>query len=244
MWIAGLVFFFREPGRRYRMLGWMYVAVFVLLVVIKSKIYYLAPAYPALLAGGGIAFERMAERGRAWLRRLTLGVLVSSGALFLPLSLPMLSTDATERYITGMTFGTFKNVYELTGDLRGMFGWRERIEAVAEVYDRLPAEERENVVILASGYGTAGAVDYFGGDHGLPKATSVHLSYHLWGPPEGPLDTVIAIDVSRKSLDQLYEEVTIAAEIELENVNPWDREFQVAVCRRPKVDLWADSRRY
>ena len=247
VWIAGLWHFFSTPGERYRVLGWIWVTVFVLLIVIKSKIYYLAPAYPALLAGGGLAFERLVERGRAWLRPAATWGLVAGGLVFLPISLPFLSINALERYVTTVTFGAFENVYELTGDLRGMFGWPERVQAVAEVYDRLPPEERERAVILASSYGKAGAIDYFGGAHGLPKATSVHMTYHLWGLPEGPIETLIAVGIPPDQLEKLYEEVTVEARLELENVNPWDREFEVAVCRRPKVDLheiWAKNRRW
>ncbi|MCP3960949.1 MAG: glycosyltransferase family 39 protein [bacterium] len=247
VWIAGLWYFFSQPGKRYRVLGWIWVTVFILLIVIKSKIYYLAPAYPALLAGGGLAFERLVERGRAWLRPAAISGLAAGGLIFLPVSLPILSIDAIERYVTTITFGAFENVYELTGDLRGMFGWPERVAAVAEVYDRLPPEERERAVILTSSYGKAGAVDYFGEAYGLPKAVSFHMTYHLWGLPEGPIDTVIALGIPADQLEKLYEEVTVEARLELDNVNPWDRELEVAVCRRPKVDLheiWAKNRRW
>ena len=247
VWIAGLWYFFSDAGKRYRVLGWIWVVVFVLLIVIKSKIYYLAPAYPALLAGGGLAFERLVAGGRTWLKPVAVGGLILGGLVFLPVSLPYLSIDATERYVTGVTFGAFRNVYELTGDLRGMFGWPERVRAVAEVYDRLPPEEQERVVILTGSYGKAGAIDYFGGEYGLPKAASLHMTYHLWGLPEGPIDTLIALGIPADQLEPLYEEVTIEARLELENVNPWDREFEVIVCRRPKVDLheiWAKNRQW
>jgi hypothetical protein len=247
VWIAGLVFLFSDAGRRYRVLGWIWVSVFVLLVVIKSKIYYLAPAYPPLLAAGGLAWERLAARGRSWLRPVGVGALIFGGLCFLPFSLPYLSIGATERLVTTLTFGAFKNVYELTGDLHGMFGWRQRVEAVAGAWERLPADERRRTVILTAGYGTAGAIDYFGGDYGLPKAASVHLTYHLWGLPDHPIDTLIAVGIPRDQLEKMFEEVTVAAEIELDDVNPWDRTFTVVLCRRPKVDLheiWARNRRY
>ncbi|MCP4660740.1 MAG: glycosyltransferase family 39 protein [bacterium] len=248
IWIAGLVFFFTRRGKTYRLLGWIYVCLFVLLVVIKSKIYYLAPAYPALLAGGGLALEQLIRRRDwGWLRPVTAGVLVIFGAIFAPLSLLVLPIDATERYISAMTFGAFENVYELTADLRGMFAWEERAEIVADVYHRLPPDERERTVIIASWYGPAGAIDYFGKELGLPRAVSTHMTYHLWGLPKEPFDTMIAVDISRERLEELFEEVTTAAYVELENVNPWEREFYVAICRKPRVDLragWPEWRRY
>ncbi len=247
LWIAGLRLYFSDAGRPYRVLGWIWVAVFVLLVVIKSKIYYLAPAYPALLAGGGLAFERLAERGRAWLRPASIGALVAGGLIFLPVSLPVMPIDAVERYVNTLTFGAFENVYELTGDLRGMFGWRERVAAVAEVYHGLSPEERKHAAILASWYGPAGAVDTFGPGHGLPGAASFHMTYHLWGLPDGPLDPLIALDLPAEQLEKHYEEVAVAAAIEIEETNPDSRRFEVLVCRRAKVDLreiWDESRRF
>ena len=80
LWILGLVFFFSRDGKPYRVFGWTYVVVLTLLLLARSKIYYLAPAYPALLAGSGVALERLAARGRGWLRPVTVGVLVVGGS--------------------------------------------------------------------------------------------------------------------------------------------------------------------
>jgi hypothetical protein len=239
---------FSPAGARYRILAWIYLSVLALLLAMNSKIYYIGPAYPPLLAAGGVALERWGARaGRAWLRRAAVGFLALFGIGLAPLSLPILSIDTTERYITALTFGAFKNVYELTGDLRGMFAWRERTRIVADVYDGLPSEERRRAVIFAGWYGPAGAIDYFGPEHGLPGAVSIHNSYHTWGLPDRPIDIAIAVDVPRERLDELFGEVTIAAEVELENVNPRDRQFRVFVCRHPKVDLhqiWPSLRRF
>jgi hypothetical protein len=56
LWIAGLVSFLRNP--RYRMLGWMYVIPLALFVVGKGRGYYMAAAYPMLMAMGAVAGER------------------------------------------------------------------------------------------------------------------------------------------------------------------------------------------
>jgi hypothetical protein len=70
LWAAGLGFFlFTNAGKPYRLLGWVWLIVFVLLVVTKSKIYYLAPAYPAVIAGGAILLERrILCKGMKWLK--------------------------------------------------------------------------------------------------------------------------------------------------------------------------------
>ncbi|MBI5092467.1 MAG: glycosyltransferase family 39 protein [Candidatus Hydrogenedentes bacterium] len=68
IWIAGLWYYLRaEAGRPYRVLGWVYVTVLVLLLVAKSKIYYLAPAYAWPGVGesgcGGCAHRRGTDLG-------------------------------------------------------------------------------------------------------------------------------------------------------------------------------------
>ncbi len=238
IWIGGLVFYFSERGRDYRILGWIYVAVFLLLLALKSKIYYLAPAYPALLAGGGLMLEQMSLR-EGWnrLRPAALATLAAGGVLLLPLALPVLSIERTERFITAITFGAFQNVYEVTGDLHGMFGWRERVRIVAEVYNRLSPDEKRRTVILAGWYGPAGAVDYFGPAYGLPGASSGHMTYYLWGLPKGPIDTVLAIFIRGSELREYFDEVSVGAQADLENVLPRERRFTVLICRKPKVDL-------
>ncbi len=247
LWIAGLSFFlFTKAGKPYRVLGWLWLAVFLLLVITKSKIYYLSPAYPPLLAGGAIALERwVIRKARAWLKPVSLAVLILGGAAFMPIALPIFNIDTTESYIHGMTFGAFKNIYEVTKDLRGMFGWQKKVEAAANAYHRLPAEERQRCVILAAGYGNAGAVDYFGKDYNLPNAVSLSMTYWLWGLPDQPIDTVIGMGYQKETMEKIFDQVELAAAVELENVNPWEKPFPITICRQPKVplsELWKRNR--
>jgi hypothetical protein len=149
----------------------------------------------------------------------------------------MLSIEATDRYVTAATLGKFENVYELTGDLHGMFGWPERVDAVERAYRALPPEARERTVIWAAGYGTAGAIDHLGRARGLPPAASLANSYWMWGLPEGPIDVVLAAGFDRATLDRVFEEVEVLEQVRLEHVDPDDREFTVAACRKPRRSL-------
>jgi 4-amino-4-deoxy-L-arabinose transferase-like glycosyltransferase len=246
IWIAGLFFFFSRKGKPYRLLGWLWISVFVLLMISKSKIYYLAPAYPSIIAGGSIVVGSwLHRRGKIWLRYTVVTILAVGGIALMPLSVPMLPLRTTEQYMDIITFGAFENIFELTGDLRGMFGWMERVNAVAKVYNSLPEGEKKRAIILAAGYGNAGAVDYFGKPLGLPEARSLSMSYWLWGLPEGPIETVIGMGFSKKSMEGIFHEVELAAEIELEQVNPWETPFPITICRQPKKSLhsiWSKNR--
>src|SRR5579862_8593679 len=64
LWCAGLWFFFAAPeGKRYRMVGWMYVLTLLALMLARGRDYYLAPAYPMLIAAG-------VAHGERWLKSL------------------------------------------------------------------------------------------------------------------------------------------------------------------------------
>ena len=54
IWLPGLVYYFSRPGRQYRAMGWMFVVVFALFFAARGRSYYMAPAYPMLLAAGAV----------------------------------------------------------------------------------------------------------------------------------------------------------------------------------------------
>ncbi len=246
LWIWGLLFLFAGRGKPFRLFGWIWLVVFILLLLSGSKIYYLAPAYPPLLAAGSVAVDDwIRRRARPWLKPAAMGLLLLGGAALAPLSLPMLPLERTESFVRTITFGQLKNIFELTGDLRGMFGWQERVDVVAEVYGRLTPEEQKRTIIFAAGYGNAGAVDFLGRARGLPRAFSLSMTYWMWGPPKEPFDTVICVGFRPEAAGKIFNQVRVAAKVDLRNVNPWDTPFYVTVCRDPKVPfekLWSMNR--
>jgi hypothetical protein len=70
--------------------------------------------------------------------------------------------------------------------------------------DQLPPEEQSQACVLAGNYGEAGAIDFFGEKHGLPKAINGHNSYYLWGPRGCNGETVVAIGVSQERLEEVF----------------------------------------
>jgi hypothetical protein len=62
--LAGLAFCFgwSHQDKRWRILGWMYVAPLILFLVMRGRDYYLAPAYPMLYAAGAVWVEDREKR--------------------------------------------------------------------------------------------------------------------------------------------------------------------------------------
>src|SRR5262249_1155686 len=51
IWLAGLLYFLgTREGKPDRLLGWTYLVVLTEMLILRGKIYYLAPAYPMLFA--------------------------------------------------------------------------------------------------------------------------------------------------------------------------------------------------
>ena len=253
VWIAGLLWLFGPSGAKGRVLGWTFILAFLFLAFAGSKLYYLAPAYPAVMAAGGVALERrgnaaaaVSDRG-AFSLLPTLTPLLIGGLIVLPICLPIMPIDGTERYVRGLTFGVLEKAYEVTGDLRGQAGWKERVGLVAQVYWSLPEGTRDKAVILSGFYGSAAAIDFFGSSLKLPPAFSPHMTYFLWGPPKETIGPVIAVDFAPEKLQGLFADVTVAGEVQLPAANPKDRVFRVYLCEHPKVSMataWGGLRRY
>src|SRR5213083_687993 len=69
LWLAGLCWVFgSREGRRYMALGVIYLVMLAEFVILHAKSYYLAPAYPMLLAAGGVALERVFANRLRWFK--------------------------------------------------------------------------------------------------------------------------------------------------------------------------------
>jgi 4-amino-4-deoxy-L-arabinose transferase-like glycosyltransferase len=197
IWLTGLFFYlFSRRGKPYRMMGIIYVSVFILLILKGTRAYYLAVAYPMLFAGGAVLIESFTERGK-WRGRILKPVIVTAlvavTALGLPFMLPVLPPKQLLAYEESL--GIPADKVEVPQDLADRLGWEEFVAEVARVYETLPQEDRKECVIFTGTYHEAGAIDFLGKEYGLPPARSYHNNYYLWGPGDTSWDVVIAVRV-------------------------------------------------
>jgi hypothetical protein len=83
-------------------------------------------------------------------------------------------------------------------------GWEEFVESVAQVWGRLPEEERARAGILAGNYGEVGALNLYGERYGLPRAMSgVNSSWERGYGNPAP-ETVIVVGYPRALLEQHF----------------------------------------
>ncbi|MGH9725408.1 MAG: glycosyltransferase family 39 protein [Candidatus Acidiferrales bacterium] len=141
--ILGLWFYlFREQGRRYRLLGWVFVVAFVLFALARARFYYSAPLYPMLLAAGSVAFGAWLSHLRpAWSRSvygIQWAAILAGGVAFALLLMPVAPIGSAVWKITSKVHDQF----------REEVGWPDLAQTVASVYRSLSPQERATTGIL------------------------------------------------------------------------------------------------
>jgi len=181
VWLAGLRFLWRSGRPLWRALVWAYGLLFVLFAVTTgAKIYYLAGAYPYLLAAGFVAVDGWLAARPGRVRNLMLATALTTAAA-LPIVLPVLPAADV-----GWT-------YSVNTDSGESVGWPQLVQAVHTVWVSLPPAQRAHTVIFTSNYGEAGAINELGRADGLPTAVSGHNSEWWWGPGDPRATTIVAV---------------------------------------------------
>ena len=251
IWLGGLVFGLVRGGARARVLVWMYLTVFVLLLVGRhSRASYLAPAYPMIFALGGIAVES-ASLAYRWLRPASIALVVVFGLVVLPMALPVLPVETFVRYQAALHQTPRTDERQEMGALpqhyADMFGWEDMVALVARAYAELTPEEKQHARVFGQNYGEAGAVDVLGRKLGLPRAMSGHNSYWLWGPGSESIDVLIIIGGDREDNAEFFEDIQIVGQTSSPWSMPYERGLDVSIARKPKMDLrqaWARVREF
>jgi hypothetical protein len=244
VWIAGILFaLLAREGRPWRVLVWVWVAVLALLVAGgKSRANYLSPAYPALLALGGVAWERMLARGPArWARVPLVASILVLGMIGVPLALPVLPVNALIRYQAAFHMAPKTEERLQVGPLSqhdaDMFGWKEMVTLVARARDRLTTEERRHARVFGQNYGEAGAVDVLGRPLGLPPAISGHNSYWMWGPQGWDGRVLIIIGGDPEDNARWFDSVETVGTVDAPHAMPYERGIQVSIGRGLKIPV-------
>ncbi len=252
LWGAGLWYFFSKRGARYRVFGWAYVILFVLFIAIQGKSYFLAPAYPPLLAGGAMLIGGWRVRWPRWGPRWVAVYAVAltlSGVLLAPAAMPVLPPAVYARvYGPSGSSGSQQesgDVYGLPQALADRFGWEQQVALVARVYHSLPPSEQRVACIYADNYGEAGALVEFGGRYHLPPPISGHNAFYLWGPGGCTGQVIITINVTPQVAATGYGSVTLAARTSCAACVDFENNAPILILRQPKEPFnWAQVKHY
>ena len=247
--MAGLCFcFFTSAGRRFRMLGWMYIVPLVLFVIAKGRGYYLAAAYPMLYAAGAVWGEqRLRSLSRIWIGIMRTAVRT---VVWTALAADIVFVGVIAMPAAPVNSARWKFAFTNNGDLVEELGWPELTETVAQIRDSLPARDRAHLGILAGNYGEAGAINLYGPQYGLPPALSGINSFWARGYGDPPPERLIVIGISHRYLDENFMGCQLAGH----TPNPYNVENEetrdhpdIYVCRGPRrgwAEFWKDFRYY
>lgn len=244
LWVAGMIYYFRnESGKRYRLIGWMYVIPFLIYLITQGRSYYLAPAYPMLIAAGSVVWQKWVDRLSAQRARLAQGVtwsfIINGGLISAALALPIVPINSPLWNITSEVHDTFTE----------QIGWPEMIQTVAGIYKGLPEEEKARAGIFTGENDEAAALNLYGPEYGLPKAISGSDTFWLRGYGNPPPETLIIVGFSQEGVNSVFEQCEIAGTI----TNPYGVENDlrdppnIFVCRGSRLpwpELWNRVKRY
>jgi 4-amino-4-deoxy-L-arabinose transferase-like glycosyltransferase len=256
IWVIGFVELLR--GSTTRFLGYAYVILIATMMAFHAKFYYPADVYPILMAAGGVAIERWTSRLLA-LRTAIVAATTAAWFFFAPYSLPVLSEQAMVGYsaFVGNALHIHRSALQtehgrfstLPEDWADMHGWPELASTVARIYYALPPAQRDRAAIIASNYGEAAAIDFFGQQYGLPPALSGHNNYWLWGTHGYSGDVVIDVngDCGRRDFPGLFRQAGVVMHLNEPWVISYEQNIPISLCsgiREPLSELWPKLRFY
>jgi hypothetical protein len=199
IWVAGIIFVcFSENGKPFRFYAWAYLFVIILLIALHGKDYYALGVYPLLFALGGVYLEQATAFKWRWTRYAMLIFSVGLGLYIVPLILPVAKPDELAKYYEKTGFVKLnkwedQQIHPLPQDFADMIGWREMAQKAAAVYNSLPADERSKTMVYCRGYFSAGALNYYRKEVGLPEVYSDNASFLLWMPDKYDLKNLLMV---------------------------------------------------
>jgi 4-amino-4-deoxy-L-arabinose transferase-like glycosyltransferase len=193
--IAGLISFLRNA--RYRMLAWMFMIPFVLFWIGKGRFYYMAAAYPMLLAMGSVLGEQWLASLPKWSRATVKGLyftgLAVTGAYACAVLIPLAPGGPLRNF-----------ALQQNGDLREEIGWNQLVKTVAGIRDSLPPDQQAHLGITTANYGEYGAIEILGRAYGLPQPIGTTNSEWLRGYPNPAPTTLIVLGLTREQADSIF----------------------------------------
>jgi hypothetical protein len=235
VWLIGLYAFLRD--RRYRMIAFMYLVPLLVFWIDKGRFYYVAEAYPMLIAMGAVTSECWLARIPRWIQLSVEAVffagLFTCGAYFFAGWVPFASSGPLRDF-----------AFRHSGDLREEIGWDELVKTVAGIRDSLPLEQREHLGITTGNYGEYGAIEILGQPYGLPVPIGTTNSEWLRGYPIPRPTTFIVLGISREEADSIFTGCRLAGHngnsLGIKNEESRDHP-DIFVCGPPRMpwsELW------
>jgi hypothetical protein len=239
LWLAGLFGYLRD--RRYRMIAWMYLVTLALFWIGKGRGYYVAGAYPMLLAMGAVTAGRWLASLPRWGRRAVASIYFAAFALVSAFVCAAILPIAASGPLRDFALSN-------NADLREEIGWDELVRTVAQIRDSLPADQQAHLGITTGNYGEYGAIDILGPAYGLPAPIGTTNSEWLRGYPSAPPTTIIALGIRPDEANQLFTNCRIVARnANTQGIRNEESQYHpyIYLCgpaRKPWAEIWKENK--
>ena len=251
IWVSGLLYLFSSKRlSNYRVLGWTYVGVILLLVLLSGKSYYALGAYMMLMAVGGIAAESFLENKAKGLKYGLVCILLVVTVPILPYGLPLLPAKEMERYsafmkdrfsLDGPLIWEDAKLHSLPQDYADMHGWEEMAEKVSRLYHSLSPSEQQSCLLYGGSYSHASSINYYRKKYDLPEVYSFVGSHLIWAPDSVDFNRQIMIDDVLQTQSSRFKNMQFVDSIQ----HLYAREpGYIYYLTEPKVDVkheWSES---
>ena len=227
IWITGLIYLlFNTQIKQFRFVGYSYILVILLLIVLRGKDYYALGVYPVLFAFGAIRLESLTRIRLKWIRYAVCLFAFLFGFFAMPLVMPLAKPEVLVGYYKKTHLnktGSFKwedqQMHPLPQDFADMIGWKELAIKTGNVYNSLPEDQQNKTFVYCRGYYSAGALNYYSNIAHLPEVYSDDASFLLWMPDNYNIKNLILVGHKVPSKDdivfQQFEKMTIKDSINM-----------------------------
>jgi hypothetical protein len=254
IWVAGFFWLWRSDSKGpERIFAIVFVTTVVILIVNgTSRPNYLALAMPPLVSAGAVGLERLSARQR-WrhLPAIAITLVAVVGSSISVMTVPIMAPDDLAGLRRELGFGAprmeNRKVGALDPHFADMIGWDVIVDAVADAWDALPADERVTAGIIGMNYSETGAVEQLGRARGLPTPASPHNSYWLWGHGAEEGATLLILARSSEGMDELFGQIEAVGTWDCGYCLPGRNDRTIFVARDPKVsfdEIWPALRHY
>jgi hypothetical protein len=247
IWVGGLAnLFTAKASRPYISLGYSFLGMIAVMLILQAKPYYPAPFYIILFVFGAIQWEVWLEEKIKWLLPVMFATMIATAIPLLPLSLPYLNLKDMYTFSNTWQNRGFEEpfvwedgmVHSLPQDYADMTGWRQVATIVNEAWMSLPEDQRTKAAIFGGNYGKTGAVNYYNRkEKDFPKAFCFEGSFMFWSPTtlEG-VNALIYVGEPDSIVTALFGESTLFKAV----ADPYFREngMPVYILRQPVPEMY------
>jgi len=251
IWIAGIAGPYTIRAlRTARPFAIAFVAIYVIMIALHGKDYYLAAAYPTAFALGAVTLEHAI--GNVVLRTTWTALGIALSLAVAPMALPILNPPtllAYERalHLTPQATEKLGEGVPLPQTFADMLGWHDFVREVGTAWQHVPPDARAHTSILVNNYGEAAALDIYGAEYALPPALSGHNQYYLWALRGQPATDVLRVQNNLDQLRPYCTEMRPLGTTSSPYAMPYENGKGIAYCRGvhpPLATLWPKLKAY